>query len=109
MSDTQALPASSSIFDSFKKLTEKPVIKKEITKKDRIASLANSDSFKELQEVIDVWIDSLENIPIDPNTDTVESIGFRYLASRVTVDYLTDLRNMPERYAKMKQMEEEDK
>lgn len=107
MSNDQALPASSAIFDTYKKLTEKPVVKKEITKQDRIASLANSDSFKELQQVIDMWIESLKNIPIDPQKDTVESVGFRYLASDVTINYLQDLRDMPDRYLKMKEMEAE--
>ena len=107
MSDIQALPASGSIIDTYQKLTEKPVIKKEITSRDRIASLANSDSFKEFIKEIDERIEFLSNIPIDPIADTPESVGFRYLASRIAIENLTDLRNLPERYYQMKKDEVE--
>jgi hypothetical protein len=103
----EALPASGSIIDTFKKLTEKKAIKKEITNRDKIASLANSDSFSALVDDINEKIEALRNIPINPLTDTPESVGFRYLASQVTIEYLTEIRDLPERYLKMKQMEAE--
>jgi hypothetical protein len=106
--DTSAIPGGA-VFESFQKLTERPVIKKEITKQSKIASLANSTAFKELQkEVIDTWIEDLRNIPVDPKTDTVETVGFRYLASQVTIEYLTRLRNMPELYAKLQKTESDE-
>lgn len=98
--DTSAIPAGS-VLDSFQKLTERPVIKQEATRQTKIASLANADGFTALQEVIDQWIKDLEQLPIDPLKDDVTSVGFRYLASRVTIDYLKDLRDMPERYRKL--------
>ncbi|MBI5954451.1 MAG: hypothetical protein HY865_22570 [Chloroflexi bacterium] len=100
MNDVSAVPAGS-VFESFQKLVEKPVIKKEITKQSKIASLSSSDGFKALQEVIDQYIEGLRNLPVDPNKDSVESIGFRYLASQVTIEYLKDLRDMPRRYAEL--------
>ena len=97
MSDLSAVPPGS-ILESFQKLTEKPVIKKEIQKSSRLASLANSSAFKELQQQIDSWINDLKDPKIDPKTDTVESIGFRCLASKVTIEYLESVRNLPERH-----------
>ena len=102
--DTSALPGGA-VFDTFQKLTEHPTIKKKTTKQGKIATLANSSAFKAYQEVIDTYISELENIPVDAKSDTVESVGFRYLASKVTIDYLKDLRDMPERYAKLQKTE----
>jgi len=96
--DTNAIMPESGVFESFKKLTERPEIKKSTTRQQKIASLANSTAFKALQEVIDGWIENLQDIPVDPNKDDVTSVGFRYLASKVTREYLTDIRNLPERY-----------
>ncbi len=104
MPDTEAIPGGA-VFDSFKKLVERPSVKQEITKQKKIASLAGSDSFKALKEVIDYFIADLRNIPVDPKKDTVESVGFRYLVSQVTIEYLTDIRDMPERYKKVKETE----
>jgi len=106
MNDTSAIP-SGAVLDSFSKLIEKPVIKKQSAIQDKIANLVNSDNWKAMQEVIDQWIESLSNIPVNPNEDSVESVGFRYLASKVTVEYLTDLKNMPQRFTDMKKQAEE--
>lgn len=104
MADLSAIPTSN-VFESFKKLTERPEIKKTTDRQDKIATLANSDGYKALCEVIDTWIESLRNIPIDPKTDDVESVGFRYLASQVTIEYLEDLKQMPERYKMLQENE----
>lgn len=105
MSDTQAVPAGG-VLESFQKLTERPVIKQKTTSQSKIASLANSDGFRALQELIDTWIKDLENIPIDPTKDNVETVGFRCMASRVTIEYLKDLKNTPERYKELLKDEE---
>lgn len=104
MSDTSAIPGGA-VLEGFQKLTERPVIKEESKRQSKIASLATSDGFKAIQEVIDMWIEDLKNIPVDPKKDDVNSIGFRYLASKVTIEYLTDLRNMPDRYKKIMEAE----
>lgn len=106
MSDIEAVQSQQSVFESFDKLTKRPEIKKQVTKQGKIASLANSDSWKALQEVIDDYIKSIENINIDPVKDTVEAVGFRYLASRATIEYLRDIRNLPERYKALLKDEE---
>lgn len=105
MTDIEAIPGGT-VLESFQKLTERPVIKEKNKRQGKIASLSNSDGFKALQEVIDSWIEDLKNVPIDPQKDDVNSIGFRYLASRVTIEYLTDLRNMPQRYEDIAKAEE---
>lgn len=102
--DVSAVPAGG-LLDSFTKLTEKPVIKKKTTSQDKIATLANSDAYKALQEVIDAYIENLENIPVDPKDD-VALIGYRYMASRVTIEYLKDIRDLPERYKKIKPVQQ---
>lgn len=106
MSDTEAIPGGA-VFDSFKKLVNRPAVKQEITKQKKIASLVGSDSFRALREVIDYYISDLQKIPVDPKTDTVESVGFRYLVSQVTIEYLTDIRDMPERYKKLREANNE--
>lgn len=106
MKDLQAVPVPNSILESFQRLTERPVIKKQTTTQSKIANLADSDSFKALQEVIDVWIQELQSIPINPKTDTPESIGFRYMASQVAIEYLKDVKNLPKRYAELQKEQE---
>lgn len=96
MSDVQAIPGGA-VMESFQRLTESAVVKRETTKQSKIASLVNSDGFKAVQEVINQMIDDLRDIPIDPKTDTPDSIGFRYLASKIAIEYLTSVRDMPER------------
>jgi hypothetical protein len=103
---SEAIMPTTGVFESFKKLTDRPVIKQETSRQSKIASLANSDAFKALQEVIDQWIQHLEDIPVDPAKDDVTSVGFRYLASKVTKEYLTDLRNMPARYKELLKKDE---
>lgn len=103
--DTEAVPTGA-IFESFKRMTDLPIVDKETTRQSKIASLASSDGFKSLQEVIDRWINDLRNIPIDPQKDTVEAVGFRYLASQVAIEYLTNLRDMPERYREINKSNE---
>lgn len=100
MSDVSAIPGGA-VFESFERLTERPIIKKETTRQSKIASLVNSDGFKALQEVIDRMIADLQDIPVDPKTDTPESVGFRYLAAKVTIEYLTDIRDLPKRQAEL--------
>jgi UDP-N-acetylglucosamine:LPS N-acetylglucosamine transferase len=105
MSDVEAIPAGA-VFETYKKLTDLPVIKQETTRQSKIATLASSDGFKAVQEMIDQWINDLRNIPIDPQKDTVESVGFRYMASKVTIEYLESIRNMPERYKEINKQNE---
>lgn len=101
MADEQAIHAGSdAIFASFKKLQEKPVIKKEISHREKLARLAGSDDWKAVIEVIDRYILQLEALPLNTENETVEAVGFRYLASRVTIDYLKDIRDLPERTKK---------
>lgn len=106
MSDLSAVPAGA-VLDTFQKVIESKVIKEEMTSQKQIASLANSDGFKALQEVIDRYISLLQNIPIDPKTDSPESIGFRYLASRVAIEYLQEVRDLPDRQANLTQPADE--
>ena len=101
----EAIPGGA-VIDSFQKLVECPVIKEQSNKQEKISSLANSDGFSALQEVIDSFIKDLKDIPIDPKKDDVNSIGFRYLASRVAIEYLESIRDMPDRFAKILKKDE---
>lgn len=107
MGDVSAIPGGA-VFETFEKLTERPVIKKVTTSQTQIASLVNSDGFKALQEIIDRSITSLKDIPVDPKTDTPESVGFRYLASRVAIEYLQELRDLPQRQAELLKLAEDE-
>lgn len=107
MSDVSAIPGGA-VFESFQKLTEQPVIKRETTRQSKIASLVNSDGFKALQEIIDRSITSLRDIPVDPKTDTPESVGFRYLAAKVTIEYLQEIRDLPKRQAELLKLAEDE-
>ena len=104
--DTQAIPGGD-VLSSFERLMQQPEVKKTSTAQSKIASLANSDGWAELKKVIDTWIESLEHLPVDPKTDDVTTIGFRYLASRVTIEYLKDLRGMPERLREIQKLSED--
>lgn len=104
--DTEAIPGGA-VFETFKKLVDLPSVKKEVTQQNKIASLAGYDGFKAYKEVFNYYINELRNIPIDPKKDTVNSVGFRYLASQVAIEYLETLRDLPDRYKKLKESQDE--
>lgn len=107
-SNIEAIPASSSgIMDSFQRLIEKPAVKQVTTRQSLIASLHNAESWQALCETIDLWLEDLRQLPVDPLKDDVTSVGFRYLASRIAIEYLTTLKDMPERYKKLSELENE--
>lgn len=98
--ETAIHTGSDSIFASYKKLQQRPEIKKEISKSDRLASLSTSDDWKALQEVIDAHIQQLTDLRSVSPEDTVEAVGFRYLASQIAIEHLKEIRNLPDRVNK---------
>lgn len=103
MSDVSAVSfsASNPIMEMYRELTEEPAIKNVTEQDKKTASLANSDGFKALQQYIDQQIEFLSDISVDPAKDTPETVGFRYLATSVTVQYLKIIRDLPEHTAEM--------
>lgn len=108
MSENAIQPGADAIFASYTALKEKPVIKQKVTQKEKLARLADYEGWKEMEAVIQGHIDGLKNLPINPETDTVESIGFRYLASDIAIGYLQDILEQPQR-AKAIQAKKENK
>lgn len=100
MTETAIAPGSDAIFASYKKVLKRPEVKAKLTQKDRLARLASSSSWKEVVKIIDKYIEHLTELrSIDPK-DTVEAVGFRFLASQVAIEYLRSIKSIPERAKK---------
>lgn len=104
--ETAIHAGSDSLFASYQKLQEKPVIKQEITKRQRLARLAASDDFQAFAEVIDLHIDHLTRLSAITPTDTMETGYLRTLACQLAIEKLKDLKELPER-AKKEQKKDE--
>lgn len=49
--------------------------------------LAQTSGWSELKKIVEAYITTLEELNIDPK-DTVETVGYKYLASRTAKQYL---------------------
>ena len=97
MGDEQAIHSGSdAIFASYRKVQERPEIKHKKKEKEKIARLANSDSFRELKKIIDKRMEDLTELTGITPGDTVESIGFRFLVAQTVKEYLKEIRDYPE-------------
>lgn len=99
--ETAIHSGADAIFTSHKKLQERPQIKQSTQQQERLARLSNSDDFKALVKVIDGYIDKLKIAPALSKDDTVEAIGYRYLASSLAIEFLEEIKSYPERQAKL--------
>mgnify|MGYP000850948335 CR=1 FL=1 len=95
MSEGAIVPGSDAIFASYKKLKDVPVIKHKATQSERLARLANSSNWKAMVEVIDSYILYLKELRSITEKDSVEAVGFRFLASQVAIEYLEKIKNGP--------------
>jgi hypothetical protein len=94
------LPGNISIFSSYRKMQERPEVKQKKSESEKIARLDRSESFRALRDVIDRRIADLRELrSITPN-DSVEAVGFRYLASQIAIEYLEEIRDLPARKRK---------
>lgn len=99
MSDVSAVPAGN-VMETYRSITEHPVIKIKTDEENKIASLVNSDGFKALQRYINRQIELLSDVAVG-NQDTPETVGFRYLVSSATISYLKSIRDLPQRYTEL--------
>lgn len=100
MSESAIAPGSDAIFASYKKLKDVPIVKHKVTQSERLARLATSSNWKALVEVIDDYILHLTELRSITENDSVESVGFRFLASQVAIDYLKRIKETPLRAKK---------
>lgn len=104
MSETAIHAGSDAIFATFRKLQEKPEVKHEVSVRDQLARLEENIDRKAEVEFINKRIEQLKNFPIDKG-DTVESLGFKYLATHLVIEYLEEIRDLPLRAKKVKDNE----
>lgn len=93
---SEAIPPTP-IFRTYKALREVKSDEEDIIKKDgKIAELAEDDRFLKFKELVEERMRTLKAMEgmIDPK-DTVESVGFRYLAVSVAVAQLKEMIEMP--------------
>lgn len=86
------------IFKSHQKLKKRPEVKETIDRKKRLARLYRSRDFKEFLTIVDSWISNLKKAPMQSSNDSIEAIGYRYLASSLTIEYLQLIESVPKRY-----------
>ncbi len=98
-----AIHFDSSVLTAFHKLKETPEVKKELRSSELAARLSELEEWEVVKKVIDDQITHLENMQgmFDPS-DTVESVGFRFLAAQTAISYLKQIRDYPQTVAKAK-------
>jgi len=91
-----AIHADSSVFKAFERIKSAKVGQSNEINED-LKRLAGDQGFKTLQTVIDAHIKALEGLQgmVDKG-DSVESIGFKYLACQVAVERLRIIRDLPQ-------------
>lgn len=96
-----AIHSDASVLSVFEELKKQPEVKTEQNTTDEIKRIASDTGWKAMQSVIDVLVTQLSQMQgmVMP-TDTVEAIGFRYLACQVAVERLMYVRNLPESYVR---------
>lgn len=97
--DNEALHASN-FFQTFQNITKNPEVTKKITQSEKIARLAHSDDWQAMEEAISLRIKFLKDQSYIKSGDTAESVGLRVLAAQVAIEYLEDIKNLPQLLAK---------
>ena len=92
-----ALHFESASLQTFKKLKETPEIRKELRASVLVKELSESEGWEVVKKMIDSQIDHLEKMQgmVEPS-DSVESVGFRFLAAQTAITYLKQVRDYPE-------------
>lgn len=101
MGETAIHAGADTILPTYRKMAEQPVIKEAEGRKEKFARLADHEGWKEMELVINQFIEELKNIKVNPQTDTPESVGFRYLAADIAAGYLQEIINTPIRAKKL--------
>ena len=91
-------PASPGVVRTYKKIvSEQSVVGVSKEQDALIASLSGDLRWKALSEHIEGLIDSLTRMEsVIDDRDTVENIGFKFLACRTTIAYLRGVLNLPD-------------
>ena len=99
---------SKAIFGTYKAISNVKSDEEQAESSDSlIMNLNGDDRWRAFQEVIQKRIEALESMDgIIDNTDTVESVGFRYLAIRTTIAHLKWMMKLPEALYQSKQLNE---
>lgn len=97
---------SKAIFSTYKAISNIKSDEEKAESSDAlIMNLNGDDRWRAFQEVIRKRIEALESMEgIIDNTDTVESVGFRYLAIRTTIAHLKWMIALPEALYQSKQI-----
>lgn len=91
-----AIHADSSVLTAFNQIKQTKVSQSNEQNED-LKRLSGDRGFKTLQKVLDAHIEALQKMQgmID-KSDSVESIGFKYLACQVAVERLRIIRDLPQ-------------
>jgi len=91
-----AIHADTSVLNAFNSIKSAKVGHSN-TLNDSLKRLSGDDGFKALQRVIDGHIKQLEEMQgaVEPS-DSVEAIGFKFLACRIAIERLKVIRNLPQ-------------
>lgn len=100
MSEQAIHAGSDAIFASYHKMQERPEVQHKISEREKLARLANNENFRILKKIIDQRIQELTELTSINQGDTVESVGFRFLAAKIAKEYLEEIRDLPEKYRK---------
>ena len=93
----QAVPPLAPIFKAYNVLRKvKSAIEESTDNESSIAGIELDPRWKTICEVIQGRIDALSRMDgmID-DTDTVETVGFRFLAARIAIAQLSDILSLP--------------
>lgn len=66
-------------------------IKEDKIRDESIYVLAQSSGWAEVKKVMDLWLEQLNDLNVDPK-DTVETVGYKYLAAQTAKQYLLMLK-----------------
>lgn len=98
MADEQAV-APTSVLKVYRKISTVTESESDVQDKEekKIANLVGNTDFDELKKVADARVKVLESMQeaIDEN-DSVETVGFKYLAIRTCISQIKSLFNLPE-------------
>jgi len=94
-----AIHNSADVFASFRELKNRPEIKHKESEAEQIALLAKDDGFKALQRVIERQIENLDQMKMGV-PESLEAVGFRFLACQIATEQLRYIRDLPLSLAK---------
>jgi hypothetical protein len=95
--------SSDAIVASFQEIKQNKNIAKAKEWQKSLSRLATNSDFKTLVKIIDEQIAGLESLrKFQYKSDTVESFGFRCMAAELVIEYLQEIKSLPERYKKLK-------